>query len=633
VLTRGRLAAMLVAALLMAGGNVIRAASWSQVDGFVWGPFARHHRPVHSTTVTGLGKLEITLPAWRPLRLVFSARAIDPARPALVRATLDPASAQAFRRAEPEALVESVVAPRQAAGTASVWIESREAPAGVQVRLIAIEPLFRTAALLFHALVGAATGALIAFLFPVPWKRLAPVPSAMAAPAVRGIAAPVLAGTAVAGLFGAWAIVKPPFQGPDEVQHHLRATLMPETPWVCGATGIDVPAWPFRNPLTWNPNRLHAVIGNREATFTTAQIVALKQQPWWPPSRYATEWIETGVVSYPPLYYWAVFSLGQGATATFGLGPYASVVAYRLASVALASALWTVVFVVLRRLPDTTTRAVPIFALLVLNPMLANMSSIVNPDAVNIPAIVLMFLSAWAFLSYDASAGLFAAATAIAIMTKPSGLLAALAVAAMAIIWWQRGRTSSGAAVALVRVASSLLLLGWTIFYAWSPTHLTRNPAAVALPPGSYVWSVITRVPSIWLEYWGKLGWVEYRLPDPWHWALLAVLIGCGVLALRRRAVPEGFTAFMLLQGLLFVVLTVAAEYLNHDVGGLMLQGRYFLPAALALAPVAMQRSYAGSFTVPVCLAVMNVALLPLTIDRYFGGNLDAWWQVLIFWR
>ena len=278
---------------------------------------------------------------------------------------------------------------------------------------------------------------------------------------------------------------------------------------------------------------------------------------------------------YPPLYYWAVFGLGQGATAIFGLGPYASVIAYRLASVVLVSALWTVVFLVLRRIPETRAHALPIFALLVLNPLLAGMSSIVSPDAVNIPAIVLMFLAAWTLLSDGTGAELFAAATAVAVMTKPSGLLAALAAIAIAAIWWRRGRTTSTAAIALVRIAATAVLVSWVIFYAWSPTHLTRNPAARLLAPGEYAWSVLTRLPSIWVEYWGKLGWLEYRLPDPWHWGLLGVLAVCGVLAVRRRTFAPEFAAFMLVVGLLFAALTVSAEYLNHDVGGLMLQGRY----------------------------------------------------------
>ena len=45
-----------------------------------------------------------------------------------------------------------------------------------------------------------------------------------------------------------------------------------------------------------------------------------------------------------------------------------------------------------------------------------------------------------------------------------------------------------------------------------------------------------------------------------------------------------------------------------------------------------MQRPRVWSFTVPAYLALMNVALLPLTVDRYFAGRLDAWWQAMTFW-
>jgi hypothetical protein len=221
----------------------------------------------------------------------------------------------------------------------------------------------------------------------------------------------------------------------------------------------------------------------------------------------------------------------------------------------------------------------------------------------------------------------------VAVMTKPSGLLAALAASAVAGAWWWRGRTTSAAALTLIRSVVCVFLASWAVFYAWSPTHLSTAQGARERPLLDYAASVVARVPAVWLEYWGKLGWLEYRLSDPWHWGLGVVLVACGVLAIRRRAFDPGYATWMLAVGAVFSLLTVAAEYLNHGTGGLILQGRYFLPAALAMAPIAMQRWPIGSFTVPAYLALMNVALLPLTVERYFGSSLDALWQSMAFWR
>ena len=59
--------------------------------------------------------------------------------------------------------------------------------------------------------------------------------------------------------------------------------------------------------------------------------------------------ISGAIASYPTLYYWPVFILGEAVTRGLHLTPYQSTYAYRIVSAALAAMLWGAVYVVMRR--------------------------------------------------------------------------------------------------------------------------------------------------------------------------------------------------------------------------------------------------------------------------------------------
>ena len=359
---------MLVAAIVVAGGNVMRAASWSQVDGFVWGPFAPHDRPARATTVSGLDTLEIAIPAWRPLRLVFSARAIDQSRPR-GPVTLDPPAGR-VQRAAPETLVDTVRAGEGWRAPRHRLDESARHRPG--------RPALTRSNRSFERYAGVPRGGWgsrggVARL-PVPGavERTAPQVDRSRrrrrAPSPRPWRSGAVAGCSACGHRQASV------QGPDEVQHHLRATLMPVTR-VSAARRRRRPRWPYRHPLV-EPNPLHAIIGDPRPPHGRSDRRP-ETEPWWPASRYAT----TGSVPAwcrSPRSTTGPCSDSAGRQAHLGLGPYASVIATPASicsrcAVASSSSCCD---------ESPRPRRMPAILGVVLNPMLAAMSSIVNPDAV-----------------------------------------------------------------------------------------------------------------------------------------------------------------------------------------------------------------------------------------------------------
>ena len=108
--------------------------------------------------------------------------------------------------------------------------------------------------------------------------------------------------------------------------------------------------------------------------------------------------------------------------------------------------------------------------------------------------------------------------------------------------------------------------------------------AALSLP--AYVWTLIARAPGFWIELWGRLGWAEYAAAPAWYAALLMACLACAASAVIRRDVDGGLTRHALVVSATYEAAVIWAEYANHAVVGLYAQGRYFVPAAFALAPV-----------------------------------------------
>jgi hypothetical protein len=418
-------------------------------------------------------------------------------------------------------------------------------------------------------------------------------------------------------------------QSPDEPQHHARATSVPSAPYVAGAWAVPLAA-AHRNPLTWTPNRLHAIIFQPGERLSRADVRALRETTWPPAGTYpAAEAVPSGIASYPPLYYWAVFAGGELATRTLGLSPYASVLAYRAASVVTAGVVWLIVYALLRRTPVLRPWALPTFIILVATPAAASITSSVNPDALLIPSTVLLFLATWRRLAAGGSQVMVLTGAALALASKPSGILAVASAAAGALWWiWQRpAERARGWAV--LRALTGVSVAAAILFYAWSPPRLSPSTTPVVMTAGAYLRTLADRTPTLWAEYWGWLGWSEYGAPAGWYWLLAG---SCAVLALMaiRRPVPDGaLRGYLLTTAVVYGAGLVIGEYVNVTQASLVLQGRYVLPIGATAILLIRQRSRYLSWLLPVLALALNVVLAQAAIDRYFDGSWSAWWASL----
>jgi hypothetical protein len=618
-------AAVLVAAL--AAGNAVRATCWTQTDGFLCGPLAS--RPVAAAiapiAVAGLTRAEIAAPEWRPLTLTLQV-----AGPGAVRISERPDG--------PGVVVDgghaaSLVVQGAPTPTSSVQLWAEPAPGSstpAVVQVTALAPVLAPGRLVVALAAGAAAAAALAWALLFRFGgRAAGDGSAIAAATDRPAAwlAPV---ALLVVVHGAWVLLKPPLQSPDEPQHHARATSAPRTPYVAGSRTVTVAA-AHRNPLTWTPNRLHAIIFQPPERLSDAEVRALRHTPWPPPGTYpATETLFSPIASYPPVYYWLVFAGGELATWLLGLGPYTSLLAYRVASALIAGGIWLAVYREMRRTPDLRPWSLPAFVVLIANPTTASLTSSVNPDAVVIPATALLLLATWRRLTAGGGATAIVASAVLALAVKPSGMLAT-ASAGAAVLWWMwRQPATRAAGVGILRLLVFVSVAAQVVFYAWSPPRLITDTSRASDSLREFAGTLVGRAPSWWVEYWGRLGWLEYAAPPGWYWLLLGTCVALVAMACWRPIPDARLGSFLLVAGLGYAGLLVASEYLHLATAPLFIQGRYLLPVSICLVPIVRHRTPALAWALPVLLVGLNVALAQATVARYFAGGWASWFASLV---
>jgi hypothetical protein len=627
----------LVVVLGLGAGNVLREACWTQADGFVCGPLASGpmagRRP--PTAVTGLTRITLPAPAWRPLAMDVR---LSGDAAASVRVSDRSDGGIVVRGGGPVGTLR-VTAPDDEAGRLALWAERTDSAVGVAaVEVVGIAPVL-TAGRLVLSVAPASIVALAllwaGYLWPRAPARPAPDRTPAAAPAAAAPGAPRITPAAFAApiallavVHGLWIVLRPPFQAPDEPQHHARATSIPAAPYVAGDLAVPLAA-AHRNPLTWTPNRLHFIIFKPDDRLSADDVAALRRTPWTPPAAYpAVEPVPTGIASYPPLYYWVVFAGGELTTGLFDLSPYASVLAYRGASVVAAGLVWLAVYGMLLATPSLRPWALPAFVVLVANPGTAAITASVNPDALAIPTAVLLFLASWRSLAEGGSPAWVLAAAGLGLAAKPSGLLAVGAAGAGVAWWMARQPAVRPQGWTLLRILTGITVASAVAFYAWSPPRLTpgRHDALSVI---DYLLTVAQRAPDLWLQYWGWLGWQEYGAPMIFYRLLLGTCLVLAAAAWRRSPPGAGVGRFLAVAGVCYVAGLLIGEYANHTTAALVLQGRYLMPLAACALPLVRQRTPIAAWILPMLLIALNVALAQATIARYFGGDWALWWRSL----
>ena len=448
-------------------------------------------------------------------------------------------------------------------------------------------------------------------------------------PSRRSHASLLFVGLALFAYFGAWALLRPPLQSPDEPQHLLKTGSVLRQPWV-SPPGRFVLDARYVNPLALEtPPELDKLFFRPVNTMTGPDIARARSHPWLDRARPLADY-ERAIASYPTPYYLVLFGLSEPITRQFGLTPYQATYAARLVSALLAALLWAVVWSALRGMSDLGVPPGPVFALVVMNPMLAFMSSAVNPDAVNNPLCALALLQVWRVAATGRGRTAAVVSLLAALLTKPAGLQLVPVLAAVigALTLMRRiDRRRAATAVALVAGAGLVAVLA---FYLWSP------PRFLGAGPSPDSWrqylAVRTGLAGLaWRMYWGQLGWLDYAAANVWYW-LIGLMVLANVLSVVLRPL-RGYAIgwYLGLSWLAFAIVTLAGEYWYLDSAGYTFQGRYVFPAALGAGALFFHRVPLARHGLLAALVALNLALVHQTVLRYYADRWIGLWQAMPF--
>jgi hypothetical protein len=661
------LAVLLLAVVAGAGLNIYRVSSWKangvhSPRGFSGPTEEQYGRRI--SWARSIAKVEVFNQAWRPRRMTITLRGPDDAPAAGVPLKI---SAD-YREIGTVVLHASwsqhtFVLSEPAASDGRLWLEFERTTLPTGARGFAFAnvettPIFAARPLILHGSVGAVLGAVTWFLL---WPGLMLSASAVASRAERGRSpAPgwrVLAGVAAAVFvyLSFWALIRPPFQTPDEPQHFLRTVSILRSPWFADPGRFELDER-FVSPFAFLPPDapLQKLPFYGERRLSAADIAAVKATPWTlHPAR--LDPFERIYASYPTLFYLSLFGAGQSITEVWHLTPYQSAFAYRFVTIAFAALLWAAAYAALKRTPATHALAEWILLIVLLNPMLAFMSSGINTDAVSFPLSMLAILSIWQLLTEGTGRRRALLWLLTAAMVKPSaGALFIALISGVVVLWlfdWWRSRgavlapevqaleprqVSRGPQTAQVvqvtpaaahpwlavyTIAQAGIIVAWA-FYLWSPL-LFANQEGVQNTLGDFFLMRWRQLGWVGIELWGRLGWLDYQLSGGWYvllYALVALNLACVAWRPRRSM---GFVIFVATVFLAFGATTLAGEFTYLPQAGYTLQGRYFLPAILGfIAPALWHRVTAARYALLAGLIVVSLLLVQKTVSRYYD---DGW--------
>lgn len=438
----------------------------------------------------------------------------------------------------------------------------------------------------------------------------------------------VLVFSAVWAYLCVWALIKPPFQSPDEFAHLSRTLGIPSDPWLSSRATVTASARSV-NPILFQP-QLHSVPFHFEQKFNGNDIRGLKMLDWDRSQTSPPVELATTAINYPAPFYIVAYILGESVSRVLDLSPYGSLYAYRIVVSGASSLLWTLVFSILSTSGLKEARY-SILACIVLNPMLAFISSSINPDALFLPLATLSILLASRTILEFRSALLTIFVITITCLTKPAGLLLLPAIGlAGGLVALYRLITKSNWITTLLLSGFSVFtpfLLAYISFYHWVPSG--PGDRLPPLPLDAYLTHIHLSSWNLFIGSWGTLGWLDYNTSAIYYklvgWSLLLNLIlfiGFFVTLKARLA-----KSFFLAVGLLHPICLFVMEFKMYPLVGLLMQGRYFLPGIIGVMVVFTHPQRWARVIMVLSIIILSAALLKRTVDRYYHGR----WRMVYY--
>jgi hypothetical protein len=429
-------------------------------------------------------------------------------------------------------------------------------------------------------------------------------------------------GLAVFVHLAGWALIRPPLQSPDEPQHLMKANSVWLQPWLNHVSDRFVPDRTRVNPLAWEtPALLDKLFFRPLNALAPGEVDVLRATPWLAPHGPPLAPYQRGVATYPQVYYWSVFALAEPIVRGAGLNPWDATFVYRLVTCALVALIWALVWAACRQagIPDDV--AGTLLAFVLLTPMLAFISSAINPDAVNDALCALVIVAAWEVLTRGTGTTTCASALLAAALTKPAGLQLAAVLALVAAGLGAVRLVDRRHAAVVVAIAVGMAGTAVAVFYAWQPLRfLATGPSNDTV--GVYLAQRWAMLPDMWRTYWGKLGWLDYNATAGWYALMLALLVVNIACLIWRPRRPTRLAWYLGTFWVLFLLSTFAAELRYLPEAGYTFQGRYLLPAALGLGAVLLHEVRAARVALLAGVLALNVVLAHETVRRYYS---DGW--------
>ena len=260
-------------------------------------------------------------------------------------------------------------------------------------------------------------------------------------------------------------------------------------------------------------------------------------------------------------------------------------------------------------------------AFLLLNPMLAFVSSSATPDSVNVPLATLAILLTYHTFVTGRHAWLATLALVACGLTKPSILLIYASLPIPALLLWRFGAISAQPVVAggivVARAAAISYLRALRLVAAAilrrtpAPTHRRRLRERIRIAAARHldVLLGLARLAGLQAAAW-------------WYGVFFGLAV-CGAIVTAKRTPLETrrFAGFAALVGLGYFVCMTVGEYWYLPTAGYNFQGRHLLPASIAAAGLVLSDSRITRWTVTGWLALMNLLLMHESIVRYFAGD------------
>jgi 4-amino-4-deoxy-L-arabinose transferase-like glycosyltransferase len=467
----------------------------------------------------------------------------------------------------------------------------------------------------------------------------------------------------------AWALITPPWQGPDEPDHFAYAQTLAELGNSPDKQQSDNPAFSSRHTTALDASSTYSVVGLVDT-----------RPPWVPADekRYERTMDEGpgaeddgggylfSTSSHLPGYYGlaslAYFVADSGSTFT-------ELAAMRLLTALLAGVAALCAFLTVRELsPRRQWLAVAAGLLVAFHPMAAFMSGVVNNDAgVNAAAALLVFLLVRGLrrgLSVPLALGLGGTLALLpAMKATGTALYPAAAVGIVGMLWRRHGRADVAGYGALAAGALAALVLRRVVTDALEAPSVSAGMTAGGASVGgaldrvldapstylSYTWQMfLPRLPFMndlhvqkWPSFdvfieggWAAFGWLTVRFPM-WVYVVIvlvslamAALCVVGVVRHRRAAWRLGWELAVLLVALTGVIAGVEAAYFTGEARAVPAeQGRYIFPALVPLAAIAVGGALAfRERAAPVVAAALATAVIGfgyasqvLALSRFFA--------------